>query len=771
MVDGIMYFGAQTFLWPTGSKHTLQFPLSTLADGTVAGYQESLNGTSRYQATSWVLSNGVSPTSGADLTVVADPSITSIVLNTAVSYLINLRFFNTGSISAVNCAVGTTPQDIPRPGVVIIGGACYGSDADLWAAAGTLAVLAYPFPGWAFGGWATNGGPAVAYSGSVTINGPTGLQPQFILAKRVSFRTNPAGFTLLIDRTTTPTLPGYALPYSPATSCPFNLQLPPAPPLTMPALCYGDFDFIPGSSHTIGGASPQFDMTGNMWVLDSFSDGLLPNAVYVAGTDISTSELITANFVPGMSASFLTNPNGLSLSVDGRSNWFTYTFAWGNGSSHTISAADQTDKNGRRWTFQNWSNGGTATQTFTVNGPIRWTANYSVLPQVILQSNPSGVSLQVDGNTCMTPCTLNRPAGSISTVIAPSSLPISDYSRFQFNGWSDGAASTRTLAFSADQQILTLNYQTQFQLSAAGNPAQGSAFSYNPPSADGFFAQNTPVTVTAQVKGGYQFMRWDGDLSGTYNQGTLVMGSPKNVVALLNKVPFVAPAGIGNAAGATPDGTVAPGSLISISGESLAPAFLAGRSNPLAQAIGDSTVTVNGSLLALVFIAPQEIRAQMLSSLSDGDYSLTIHTTGQPDVTGPFTVARNSPGLFPARVQDPSATIPGAWAVHADGTDINANSPTVQGEQVTLYGTGFGPVDGQTFDAFPASADMPLVDLLQVQAGSLTIPSDWAGIPSGRTGLMTVKFTITPDFPTATSVNISVVVNGHISNQVTLPMQ
>jgi hypothetical protein len=193
LVDGYMYFGAQTFLWPVGSKHTLEFPLSTLADGTTAPYQESLDGSTRFQAASWVLSNGISPTNTNVLTVVEDPTITSIVLTTSVSYRVNLRFSSFPSVLPGVCAVGITPQDTLRPGLVVVGGTCFGSDADIFLPAGPLAVLAYPFPGWAFEGWSTNGGPPVNYSGTVTINGPMGLQGQFVLAKRVSFRTNPAG--------------------------------------------------------------------------------------------------------------------------------------------------------------------------------------------------------------------------------------------------------------------------------------------------------------------------------------------------------------------------------------------------------------------------------------------------------------------------------------------------------------------------------------------------------------------------------------------------
>ena len=474
----------------------------------------------------------------------------------------------------------------------------------------------------------------MSYSGNLSVSGPTNLAALFVLATRVSFRTSPAGMTLLIDRTTTPTLPAFTGPVTPNT-CPSNLSLGQSGTILLPGLCFGDFDFVPGSSHTIGGASPQYDSSGNMWVLESFSNGQLPNSVFVVPSNTSTPVVITGDFEPGIQAAFLTNPNGLKLTIDGTSNWLSYNFAWGTGTTHTVSAAaSQTDSNGRLWTFQNWSNGGTATQTFTVNGLMRWTANYAVVPQAILQSNPSGITIQVDGSPCVTPCTLNRPAGSTANVTVPGTLPISDTSRFAFNGWSDGASSSRTVSFNTDHQTLTLNYQTQFLLAAAALRPPERPFSFTPSSPDGFFAQSSNVMVTAQVKPGYQFARWDGDLSGTYNQGTVMMTSPKSVMALLTKVPYVAPAGIGNAAGVTPDGTVAPGSLISISGESLAPTFLMGPTNPLAQAIGNDVVTVGGSLLPLVFIAPQDIRAQMLSSLTDGDYTLTVQVTGQPNVTG-----------------------------------------------------------------------------------------------------------------------------------------
>src|SRR5262249_35435726 len=92
LVDGLMYSNAQVFLWPQGSKHILQFPQDTLPDGTPAGYQSRLDGLARYALGTWTLNNGVAPSGSTDLTVIADPTITSVTINTNASYRIQLRY-------------------------------------------------------------------------------------------------------------------------------------------------------------------------------------------------------------------------------------------------------------------------------------------------------------------------------------------------------------------------------------------------------------------------------------------------------------------------------------------------------------------------------------------------------------------------------------------------------------------------------------------------------------------------------------------------------
>ena len=59
---------------------------------------------------------------------------------------------------------------------------------------------------------------------------------------------------------------------------------------------------------------------------------------------ISLGFTLTANFVPGVNVNFLTVPAGLSLNVDGRSNWIAYAFVWGVGDTHTASGARAADR-------------------------------------------------------------------------------------------------------------------------------------------------------------------------------------------------------------------------------------------------------------------------------------------------------------------------------------------------------------------------------------------------------------------------------------------
>ncbi len=187
-----------------------------------------------------------------------------------------------------------------------------------------------------------------------------------------------------------------------------------------------------------------------------------------------------------------------------------------------------------------------------------------------------------------------------------------------------------------------------------------------------FSRTGTQVTVTVVPANGFKFVKWSGDFSGNFTTGYLTMSGPHAITAYQQAVPFIAPAGIVSAAGATPDGTMAPGSVISIYGNSLAPALQVAAASPLPQTLGNVTVTIGNYLLPLLFVSPGQINAQLPSELVDGSYTLTVSQTGQPDVTGTLTVSRDAPGVF---TQANAQQLPLVLALHQDGTLVTLRQP------------------------------------------------------------------------------------------------
>jgi uncharacterized protein (TIGR03437 family) len=773
-VDGTAYSHAANFVWPKGSEHVVAFPINAPA-GSTALAQISSDGQTQYTFGQWQTNNGLLlPNTSPVQTVTADPSITSLTATVSVAYNVLLNLFNTGNpnspVSPPTCgSPGFNPSSQTYPGIVFIGGTCYWATFSQFINAGTAVTLnAIPFPGFVFTGWDFNSGPTSAYLTSITINGPTVLAPVFAPGKLVHFLTNPLGNRVTVDHTTVSTRVA-----NDVTTCPNNQFLSVAPQFGVPPECQGDFYFADRSSHLITGPSPQLDQTGHYWVFDSFSSNVSTAGIY-ATSNVNAADTVTVNFVPGATASFLTNPPGLQLTVDGRTNWPSYNFVWGLGTTHTVSAPPSSiGSNGRQYSFMNWSNSGNASQTVTidqnaVNSGIRATANFSVLSRVIIQSSPSGQAVQVDGTSCQTPCTLDRQSGATVHVTAPTQISMGVGARLDFSSWSDGGASDHTFVVNQDLTTLTLNYNMSYQLSASSSPANGVNFQFSPASSDMFYPVNQPVSITANPNPGFKFVRWSGALSGTYPSGVVSMSIPQTVIAQVNTVPYIAPAGVMNAAGQTPTAAVGPGSIISIYGQGLASALALGSANPLSQSVGGTSVTINDTILGLMFVSPQQINAQLPSNLSDGQYTLDVHVSGQPDVTAPITVQRDAPGLF----FNMANSLQYAVAFHADGSSVTAGSPATAGETISVLGTGFGPYSTPVPDGFfPPTSAPALSDSLSISLGGQTVAPAWSGAASSFVGIASTSFQIPTGLASGQPASLKVTVNGVDSNTVVVPIQ
>lgn len=772
-VDGNLYYSAVSFNWPEGSEHIVVFVTDPPQPGqTTSVVQTSIDGRTQYTFGGWVDNQGLLQPNLAPVQVItANPAVTTLTANVNVAYEIHVLYgVSAGSTSSPpTCAApGALPPGVFEPGVVFINSTCYYSSVVTFQPANSVITLnAYPYPGYVFTGWSLNSTTSNAYLTQFTLIGPTNLTPMFEPGTKVSFETSPPGLNLVIDSSTVPTR---TLDTAPA--CPNDEVQGEAVPLGFPAICLGDFYFAPGSKHIIGGVSPQQTRTGSWMVFSEWSNGLGQNVTYQVPNN-TAPEILIANYVAGAEVSFVTSPAGLNLTVDGQSNLSSYNFIWGVGSTHQVVApATETGSNGRAYTFESWSTGGSAgTQTYTVtqaavSSGYRSTANYNELDRVVLQSSPSGLSLQVDGASCVTPCNVDRASGATFQVTAPTQISTGKGSRVDFDSWSDSGASTHTVKVSQNETTITAVYKSFYQLSAISNPSHGSSFKYSPISSDMFYAKGTNVTVTAEPNQGFKFGDWAGALSGSHPSGTVTLSAPQSVVAEMISVPYIAPAGIENSVGQTPGGAVAPGSIISIFGQSLASSTQLGPVNPLSQSLNGVTVTVNDLILPLLFVSPEQINAQLPSSLTPGNYTLEVQPTGQTEVSGNFTVARDAPGLFFQTV----GTVNYATAMHPNGSLVTTASPAEPGETISLLGTGFGPYQKTVVNGFfPPNPPPAVEDAVVLSVGGVKTTSKSTAAP-GFTGMDLTQFEVPSSLPSG-NVAVLVSINGEESNTVMLPVK
>ncbi len=798
LVDGQPYTSSAVFSWVVGSKHVIQ----AIQDTVPAQFDPTTIATTPYLAqfpscyrvfNSWTDSSG--QVSGVDsgsplITVTADPALSSLVATYIESCMVFIDFYGDNPPAWPNSCDSNPalPTGSPIPDGIVYSTAglahkCYWNNvAEYVTIPDPVTLVVYASPGWLFKQWSLiPNGTLTGPLNTITVgdNGSTRftLIPEFVTAERVRFLTSPPGLQVVVDHELTPTI--HEAGATIFSACASNeISPPPVEPFpsAIPGMCYGDFDFLSGSTHTVGVPSPQVDSSNNRWIFSSFTGSVNSAGDY---TVPNQPDMVTANFFPAANIVWVTVPYGLKLTVDGVTGGPGGAF-WGVNSTHTLSAPmQQRDSNNKVWDFQKWSDGGAATHSYTVpasavNGGVNLAATYVYDPAasannlLTVQSSPPGLTLQVGGQPCVTPCTASKPTGTAISITAPPTLTSAGGTEYVFQSWSNLGAPTQLVTLNSDTTI-TANYLTRYQLTASASPASGGAILVSPLSGDGFYTAGTVVTLSARPAVGYRFSQWSGGLSGSAPTATVAMQGPVQVTAYFQTLADTPGVVVQNAAGTTPLPLVASGSLISIFGSNLAPGVLVGPTDPLSQTLNGVVVTTSGRILPLMFVSPGQINALVPSGLTPGDYELIVSSLSGPDIQTSFTVARNAPGILTNAVNNLNY----ALAFHQDGTLITATSPAVPGETVNLLGTGFGPLTLPYIDGFPApdSPQNSLVDPVQVSLGGTVLTPAWAGAAPGFVGLDSIQIVIDSSVPTGTTLQLTATVNDVSSNTVLLPIQ
>jgi acid phosphatase type 7 len=196
---------------------------------------------------------------------------------------------------------------------------------------------------------------------------------------------------------------------------------------------------------------------------------------------------------------------------------------------------------------------------------------------------------------------------------------------------------------------------------------------------------------------------------------------------------------------------VAPGSLVAISGQNLAPANAVSSGYPLPTGLSGVSLKAAGRSVPLVSVSPTQIHAQIPYGVS-GLVALEVST----------------PTGFASTAITVSAVAPSLLEIVSQRGLITGANPARPGGGVSLYLTGLGEVQGAIEAGHAApSASNPAVSPVEVWLGDMCLEPRFAGMAQGHAGVYRVDVAIPRDVPDGVYA-IRVVVGGVSSRSANL---
>jgi len=327
---------------------------------------------------------------------------------------------------------------------------------------------------------------------------------------------------------------------------------------------------------------------------------------------------------------------------------------------------------------------------------------------VIVTSNPPGLTILVDGTGVTAPQTFAWTLGSSHSLSVSSPQGGTD-TRYVFSNWSDGGGQSHTVTVPAFDITYAVTFTTQYLLTATASPPGAGTFLFVPPSPDGYYNANSATTVLAQAGTGYIFTGWSGDLRGadfTVLLAFLPMNQPRHVVGR-----FLKPVGITMSRMSLNFGSTLDGALVT----------------------GPQTVTATFSAASAVNWTAQGVPTDITVSPAAGvgNANLQVSVDGIP--TCPVFPPCNASIIATSATEVPNqAIVPVNVAVARIGPSYGSfDTPVDQAASVS----GSIPVTGWALDSIEVSK----VDIWReplngeaVQSNGLVYIGDAAFVPGAR---------------------------------------
>ncbi len=168
-----------------------------------------------------------------------------------------------------------------------------------------------------------------------------------------------------------------------------------------------------------------------------------------------------------------TSPTGLQVQVDGTWHTAPYELSCDAGTVHTVNTTPvQFSAPDVRYVFAQWSDGGsTPSHTITCDSPVTLAAMFQTQFMIVVDTNPAGLTVSLDGMSYVAPLAVWCTAGSTHIVFMVVPAPGPSSVRWVFDHWSDGNRSNPRVFVCSGPMHLQAGFRAEFRMAFGTSPA------------------------------------------------------------------------------------------------------------------------------------------------------------------------------------------------------------------------------------------------------------------------------------------------------------
>jgi uncharacterized protein (TIGR03437 family) len=229
--------------------------------------------------------------------------------------------------------------------------------------------------------------------------------------------------------------------------------------------------------------------------------------------------------------------------------------------------------------------------------------------------------------------------------------------------------------------------------------------------------------------------------------------------------------GIVNGASFVPGQAIAPGSLFSIFGTSLAAAPAGADTIPLSTSLGGVTVKfVSGSITAdapLLYLQSNQINAAVPWNLVPGDATVTVTNGSVTSAPATVKIGSFSPAVFPIGTMAAVQNVDGSLAQPAGSISGRTTHPAAIGDVVIIYATGLGPVDDTPAEGGIPSKTTNTLHKPFVGIGGISAEIQFSGLSPQFVGVYQLNVVV-PNVAPGDAVPVQLTLGGITSPKLTM---